>query len=154
MRKRAGDADQPQLVRVFEIIEGAIQFTVDINTHQCDCMVWVISGIPCKQAARCILSERLDLESFVNEAYIEEKYRHTYDVCMRPIPDLIFWEDRNCPRIGPPQLKSKEVDPKLRGEISLRKERTSPKATRSSVAFPSNLAITKEVTESKVSSRS
>jgi len=67
---------------------------------------------------------------------------------------LFFWEDRDCARIGPPQLKSKEVDPKLRGRgISLRKEMTSLEVTLSSGAVASNLATINEVTESKVSSR-
>jgi len=96
---------------IYEVIEGATQFTVDINTHCCDCMTWNISGIPCKHAARCILSERLELESFVHEAYSVDRYKQIYDVCMKPIPDPIFWEDRELPKIGPPPIDIKRGRP-------------------------------------------
>ena len=96
---------------IFEVIKRPTQFTVDLNKHHCDCMVWAISRIPCKHATSCILDERLDLESFVNEAYTVDKYRQTYDMCMRPIPDPIFWEDRDCLRIAPLSQNQKSWTP-------------------------------------------
>jgi len=100
-------------IEIFEVVEGLTHFTVDLNTHHCDCMVWDISSIPCKHATTCNLRERLDIQSYVNKAYTVEKYKQTYDVCMQPISDPIFWEETDCLKIGPPPIEIKRDRPQI-----------------------------------------
>ncbi|KAJ8426814.1 hypothetical protein Cgig2_008868 [Carnegiea gigantea] len=90
---------------LFEVMEGNTHFKVDLNSGCCDCRVWDISGIPCKHAIRCILTDREDTESYVHDAYTVEKYRAAYDVIIKPITDPIFWEDSDYPRLGPPEIE-------------------------------------------------
>ncbi|KAJ8422777.1 hypothetical protein Cgig2_008591 [Carnegiea gigantea] len=96
---------------LFEVVEGNTHFKVDLNSGCCDCRVWDISGIPCKHAIRCILRDRQDPESYVHDAYTVEKYRAAYDVIMKPVTDPIFWEDSDCPRLGPPEIEVKRGRP-------------------------------------------
>ncbi|KAJ8426704.1 hypothetical protein Cgig2_020691 [Carnegiea gigantea] len=96
---------------LFEVVEGNTHFKVDLNSGCCDCRVWDISGIPCKYAIRCILRDRQDPESYVHDAYTVEKYRAAYDVIMKPVTDPIFWEDSDCPRLGPPEIEVKRGRP-------------------------------------------
>jgi len=46
---------------IFELVDGVISLTVDLNKHHCDCMEWDITSIPCKHEARFILGEGLTL---------------------------------------------------------------------------------------------
>ena len=71
-------------------MEGNTQFKVNLNSKSYDYKVWDISGTPHKHTIRCILRERQDLESYVDKAYIVEKYKAAYDVIMQAIFDPIF----------------------------------------------------------------
>ena len=86
---------------LFEVLDGVTSFTVDLNVRHCDYMAWDINGIASKHRARCILGERLDIESFVNPSYTIKSYLHTYVVIMHPIKDPVFWKLRDYPRLGP-----------------------------------------------------
>jgi len=96
---------------LFDVVEGNTHFKVDLNSGCCNCKVWDISGIPYKHAISCILRDRQDPESYVHDAYTIEKYRAAYDVIMKPITDPIFWEDSDCPRLGPLQIEVKRGRP-------------------------------------------
>ena len=63
---------------------------VDLNMHHSDGMVWDMTSIPYKQGERCILRERLDIESFVHPSYTIKNYLHIYDVITNPIKNPIF----------------------------------------------------------------
>ncbi|KAJ8452673.1 hypothetical protein Cgig2_005009 [Carnegiea gigantea] len=54
---------------------------------------------------------RQDPESYAHEAYTVEKYKTAYDVIMKPITDLIFWENSDCPRLSPPKVEVKKGRP-------------------------------------------
>jgi len=86
---------------VFEVLDGSTTFTVNLYHRHCDCMVWDISGIPCKHGIRCILRERQDIELYVHEAYTIISHLKTYDLMSHPIKDLMFWKQRQCPQSGP-----------------------------------------------------
>ena len=88
----------------FEVLDGKTTFTVNLDHHHCDCMVWDIIGIPCKHGIRCILRERHDIELYVHEAYTISSYLKTYDVMMHPIKDPVFWKQRQCPQLSPPPV--------------------------------------------------
>ena len=86
----------------YSVQVGRTKFIVDLNLGDCDCMYWYISGISYKYTIRCILRERKDLETFVDEAYTIERYKLAYNVVIHLVQDPTFWPDRNLPRIGPP----------------------------------------------------
>ena len=75
---------------LFEVVDGTTTFTVNLSEHHCDCMMWDITGIPCKHGIRCILRERQDIDLYVHEAYNIKSYLQTYDVVMHPIKDPLF----------------------------------------------------------------
>ena len=47
----------------------------------------------------------------MNEAYSIDRYRQIYNVFMKPIPDPIFWEDRQLSKIGPSPIDIKRGRP-------------------------------------------
>ena len=89
----------------FEVLDGSTTFTVDLDHHHCDCMVWDIIGIPCKHGIRCILRERQDIELYVHEAYTISSYLKTYDVMMHPIKDPVFLETKAMSSVGSPPVE-------------------------------------------------
>jgi len=111
--------------------KGIPNSKVNLNTKSCDCKVWDISGIPYKHAIRCILRDRQDLESYVDEAYSVEKYNAAYGVIMQPTFDPMFWEDRACPSIGPPQVQVKRCRPQFERGRDINEGRK--RSTRSSI---------------------
>ena len=96
---------------LFEVLDGSTTFTVNLAQHHYDCMMWDISGIPCKHDIRCILRERQDINLYVHEADSIKSHLQTYDVVMHPIKDLIFWKERECPKLGPPPVELKRGRP-------------------------------------------
>jgi len=96
---------------VFEVLDGSTTFTVNLAQHHCDCMMWDISGIPCKHGIRCILRERQDINSYVHESYTIKSFLQTYDVIMHPIKYPIFWKEMECPKLRPLPVQFKRSRP-------------------------------------------
>jgi len=103
---------------------------VNLAQRHYDCMVWDISGIPYKHGIRCILRERQDIDLYVHEAYTISSYLKIYDVMMHPIKNPVFRKQRQCPKLGPPQLNSQEGDHLVREDgTELRRRRNLAKTS-------------------------
>ena len=59
---------------VFEVLDGSTTFIVNLTHRYYDCIVWDISGIPCKHGIRCILRERQHIDLYGHEAYTISSY--------------------------------------------------------------------------------
>ena len=50
--------------REFDFREGSVNFTIKLEDHYFDCQRWQLSGLPCKHAAKCILSLNHKLDDY------------------------------------------------------------------------------------------
>ncbi|KAJ8428902.1 hypothetical protein Cgig2_024971 [Carnegiea gigantea] len=86
----------------FDVREGSTNFTVKLADHYCDCQRWQVSGIPCKHAARCILSLNHKLDDYCCPSFNVESYRKLYDGIIHPILDSCFCGESELPALDPP----------------------------------------------------
>jgi hypothetical protein len=60
---------------------------VDLVNHKCSCMVWQITGKPCRHLLAWILSNRgLQIKDFMHEYYSADKFRAAYADRVPPTP--------------------------------------------------------------------
>ncbi|BAF08076.1 uncharacterized protein [Oryza sativa Japonica Group] len=73
---------------VFEVCDGAVN-VVNIDTWDCTCRKWHVSGIPCSHAIAVF--ERTDHNplDFCAKYFTTECYRLTYAMSINPIPDIV-----------------------------------------------------------------
>lgn len=71
----------------------------------------MISGIPCRHAARCIGFMRKQLEAFVHESYSTQKYRLAYEAIIHPTKDPKMWPNFPSPKLAPPHIIKKAGRP-------------------------------------------
>ncbi|XP_042488847.1 uncharacterized protein LOC122068993 [Macadamia integrifolia] len=91
----------------FEVTENQGRYVVDLKNQSCGCMVWNVSGIPCKHATACIKFKRESLEKYCDEYYSVGKYFATYKDIVHALPGLDqLTEDHPMGVVQPPPLKT------------------------------------------------
>ncbi|KAL0464005.1 UNVERIFIED_CONTAM: hypothetical protein Slati_0288100 [Sesamum latifolium] len=75
----------------FEVHDQNVNYIVNLKGETCNCMVWDISGIPCKHAALGIAHRREDIESYTDNRFSTAKYMKAYRHSIHPIPDPSLW---------------------------------------------------------------
>lgn len=98
------------------------QFAVDLDTKECTCRKWQLSGIPCPHAICAIFNQQEDPINYVHEWYHVETYAQTYKSVINPMPSSEYWIDQNLPEILPPTYTVKagrpqKVRKRSRGEV-------------------------------------
>lgn len=90
--------------------------TVDLNTRECSCRQWQITGIPCTHAIFLIISRRgLELEQFVDEYYYVAAFKRAYAGHVVPMTDKAQWAKGNIGlKLHPPLLKRSAGRPRSR----------------------------------------
>lgn len=90
----------------WEVTEGKTAFPLDMQNMKCKCGRWQLTGIPCKHACRVINNNRLNPRNYVSEYYTIQKYKATYELNIKPMPDPSQWtSSNNVPVIAPPEVK-------------------------------------------------
>lgn len=107
---RGWDVKQRLCNGIFEVLDGVTPLTIDLNEHHCDHMMWGITGMLYKHEARCILEERLNIESFVHQRTPSRTIAYK-DVIMHPIKDPVFQKGRNYPKFVQPPIDIKRHKP-------------------------------------------
>ncbi|CAL5059809.1 unnamed protein product [Urochloa decumbens] len=73
---------------VFEVCDDSVN-VVNINTWECTCRKWQLSGIPCSHAIAVFdRTERCPLD-YCDKCFTTEYYRLTYAMSINPIPDVL-----------------------------------------------------------------
>ncbi|KAL4378422.1 hypothetical protein GQ457_02G034530 [Hibiscus cannabinus] len=96
----------------FEVTHGENQHTINLNTMQCTCREWELTGIPCCHAICAMYHESKEPQTFISEWYTKERYLASYKHVLQPIRGKNFWPKREDDPIGPPKLKVKPGRPK------------------------------------------
>ncbi|XP_022682564.1 uncharacterized protein LOC101760320 isoform X2 [Setaria italica] len=73
---------------VFEVCDDSVH-VVNINTRECTCRKWNVSGIPCSHAIAVFdRTEQCPLD-YCDKYFTTEYYRWTYAMSINPIPDVL-----------------------------------------------------------------
>ncbi|XP_006646999.1 uncharacterized protein LOC102720397 [Oryza brachyantha] len=73
---------------VFEVCDGSVN-VVNIDTWDCTCRKWHVSGIPCSHAAAVFERTEHNPLDFCAKYFTAECYRLTYAMSINPIPDIV-----------------------------------------------------------------
>lgn len=104
---------------VYEVRDTELN-VVNLETRECTCRKWQVSGLPCMHAISVIQRNQvLPLSDYCSEYFLTEFYRLTYSQCINPIPDVgrpISFDSPNkyplrTPRLpGRPKQKPAELE--------------------------------------------
>ncbi|XP_010424109.1 PREDICTED: uncharacterized protein LOC104709150 [Camelina sativa] len=119
----------------YEIVEFGIGYTLNLNNRECACRKWDLTGIPCRHAVCAIRELNLEVEDYISNYYLSEKWKGTYRRGLRPVNGVKFWEDSGKPRIVAPPYKRPAGRPKGKARIkglneSPRKKKSETKVDR------------------------
>jgi len=73
---------------VFEVCDGSV-YVVNIDTWDCNCGKWRVSGIPCLHALAVFEQTEQNPLDYCAKYFTTECYRMTYAMSINPIPDVI-----------------------------------------------------------------
>ncbi|KAF7835621.1 Glycoside hydrolase, family 47 [Senna tora] len=91
-----------RLVYEVECVDG--NHVVDLNTRNCTCRMWSVSGIPCKHAVAAIQFNKQKPEEYLHKCYSKEMYLRTCSETFNPMPGEALWIVTGLPQIKPPLI--------------------------------------------------
>ncbi|XP_014490468.1 uncharacterized protein LOC106753190 [Vigna radiata var. radiata] len=106
--------------RIFEVRHVSTvgnKFTVDLDTHECSCRKWMISGIPCCNAVATMHYINLDPDNFIPTWFLKSTYEETYASIIYPVNDHLLWEKTSFPDIMPPVKRKMPGRPKKKRRL-------------------------------------
>ncbi|XP_022642886.1 uncharacterized protein LOC111242679 [Vigna radiata var. radiata] len=112
-------------VRHFAMITN--KFAVNLDTQDCTCRKWVVSGIPCCHAIATIRFLNLNPKDFVPIWFRRSTYDETYASIIFPVNGHLLWERTSCPDILPPLKRKLPGRPKKKRRLEsweLRRDET------------------------------
>ncbi|TXG57639.1 hypothetical protein EZV62_015468 [Acer yangbiense] len=77
----------------YEVKDISRHYIVKLNSQQCECGLWQVSGLPCKHVVACINAWRRDLNDYVHNYLKNEACLKTYSFMIHPIPTESTWPD-------------------------------------------------------------
>jgi hypothetical protein len=92
---------------VFQVLERDFQYVVNINTKECVCRKWNLTGIPCQHAISCLRHERIPPENMVHACYSLEAFNKAYEGNIMPCRDKSTWLHVDGPIVRPPIYEKK-----------------------------------------------
>lgn len=92
---------------VFQVTEREFKYIVNIQTKECECRKWNLTGIPCQHAITCLRHERIPAESMVHDCYSVQTFAKAYEANIFPCRDKRSWEHVTGPQVLPPKYEKK-----------------------------------------------
>lgn len=89
----------------YEVINTVDSHAVDIENRTCNCNLWGLIGIPYPHACACILYHKENVDDLINEWFIIERYKKTYEHVVTPMSSARFWEKIDKEKIVPPMSR-------------------------------------------------
>lgn len=88
-------------------------FEVDLNSQQCSCRKWQLSGIPCPHAISALNHNQLVPKDYVADCYKKDTYMKAYEHMMYPMRGRDMWPKTNL-ELHPPNDRKLPGRPKTR----------------------------------------
>jgi zinc finger SWIM domain-containing protein 3 len=64
--------------QIFQVYSKGSSYTVKLNLKQCTCCKWQTTGLPCAHACIAILYNQESIQTYVEQYFTVNFYRHTY----------------------------------------------------------------------------
>ncbi|XP_014494997.1 uncharacterized protein LOC106756913 [Vigna radiata var. radiata] len=116
--------------KLFEVRHFAMvtnKFVVNLDTQDCTCRKWVVSGIPCCHAIAAMTFLNLNPEDFVPIWFRRSTYDETYASIIFPVNGHLLWERTSYPDVLPPFRRKLPGRPKKKRRLKsweLRRDET------------------------------
>ncbi|XP_019092303.1 PREDICTED: uncharacterized protein LOC104748590 [Camelina sativa] len=101
----------------YEILEFGTRFCVILSKRECACRKWDLTGIPCRHAVCAIRENCQEVEDYISDYYLTEKWKDTYRRGLAPVNGTKFWEERGGRKIYGPPYKRPPGRPKGKARI-------------------------------------
>ncbi|XP_010463294.1 PREDICTED: uncharacterized protein LOC104743965 [Camelina sativa] len=101
----------------YEIVEFGNGFGVSLSRRECACRKWDLTGIPCRHAVCAIRENCQEVEDYISDYYLTEKWRDNYRRGLSPVNGTKFWEEVGGRRIYGPPYKRPPGRPKGKARI-------------------------------------
>ncbi|XP_074284368.1 uncharacterized protein LOC141608938 [Silene latifolia] len=89
---------------VYQVMYGTDNLTVNLETRECTCKKWNLTGIPCGHAIAAIFDKYEKAEDYVDDCYKKETYLRIYGSSITPCPGERHWPSVH-QLLNPPQIK-------------------------------------------------
>ncbi|XP_022642195.1 uncharacterized protein LOC111242577 [Vigna radiata var. radiata] len=106
--------------KIFEVTHcSAIEnkFKVDLDTHDCSCRKWLITGIPCCHAIAAMNYASLDPEEFMPICFKRSTYAEVYASIIYPLNGPLLWEKTPYHDVLPPVHRKLHGRPKKKRRL-------------------------------------
>ncbi|WVZ12177.1 hypothetical protein V8G54_016707 [Vigna mungo] len=106
-----------KLFEVMHISQFGNQFVVNVDTMDCTCRKWAISGIPCAHAITSMKFLNINAEDYITHWFRKSTYEETYNNIIYPINGQHIWEVTPYSDILPPKKKKMPGRPKKKRRL-------------------------------------
>ncbi|XP_014490240.1 uncharacterized protein LOC106752970 [Vigna radiata var. radiata] len=106
--------------KIFEVSHSSAidnKFKVDLDTHDCSCRKWLISGIPCCHAIAAMNYSSLDAEDFIPTCFRRSTYEEVYASIIYPVNGHLLWERTPYHDVLPPIKRKLPGRPKKKRRL-------------------------------------
>jgi hypothetical protein len=90
------------------------KFVVNLQTKECSCRKWMLTGIPCCHAIASILKKVQKPEDYIPNYYRKETYVACYTPLIKPVNGQSVWKKTQYTDLQPPPIRRQPGRPKKR----------------------------------------
>nr|XP_016450490.1 PREDICTED: uncharacterized protein LOC107775285 [Nicotiana tabacum] len=102
-----------------------LKHCVNMQTHTCTCMSWMLKGIPCAHAIAAMHFKNIEPINYISHWYHKFTYLKAYSTFIQHVPNMQMWPTSINPPIEPPPIKKMSDRPKKKRK---REETEHPKS--------------------------
>ncbi|XP_052726126.1 uncharacterized protein LOC128194623 [Vigna angularis] len=106
-----------KLFEVKHLSEFGQQFVVNIDTMDCTCRKWAITGIPCTHAITAMKFLNINAEDYIGNWFRKSTYEETYNTIINPINGQHVWDVTPYADILPPKKRTMPGRPKKKRRL-------------------------------------
>ncbi|XP_014496535.1 uncharacterized protein LOC106758121 [Vigna radiata var. radiata] len=106
-----------KLFEVIHISEFGHQFVVNVDTMNCTCRKWAITGVPCTHAITSMKFLNINAKDYISHWFRKPTYEETYNTKIYPINGQHIWEVTPYSDILPPKKKTMPGRPKKKRRL-------------------------------------
>ena len=112
--------------QIYQVVDGNLEFVVEILKRSCTCCKWDLDEIPCSHACAAIRKANLCHYTYVSDFYMKDVFVSTYNGIIHPVGSQKFWDIPDIVKdhvVLPPIVRRRASRPKRRGFLQLVKKR-------------------------------
>ncbi|XP_062088924.1 protein FAR1-RELATED SEQUENCE 5-like [Humulus lupulus] len=78
--------------QIYQVVDGNLEFVVEILKRSCTCRKWDLDEIPCSHACAAIRKANLCHYTYVSDFYMKDVFVSTYNGIIHPVGSQKFWD--------------------------------------------------------------